>query len=152
MEIIKREITVTYFKKLVDYRRNGDKIILDENSSTKWFCNGVEYRLLCKVGFEWTNLNIPKFIYNLFKIDESKFISAVMWHNFIYSKKGKIYNFITLKDDYINRQHADRLLYSHLIKFGVETKLAKRIYTLVRLFGRFYWKDTSSNWFKRLFL
>lgn len=148
MELIK-DIVLKYFSKQTVYEPLNEKqYILIESMSTQFLLSGEFYKILARKGFIWDGATIPRFLWSLIGYHPAGLMLAPsLWHDLIYVNKGVVYNYISLKKEFISRLDCDRLFLSHMIRMGVEEKKALKMYKVIRIFGRFYWFDKTNNIF-----
>jgi hypothetical protein len=109
-------------------------------ANIRWFYKGTEYRIILQKGFRWYGLVMPRFFWKMLGfLPTSSVLQPFLWHAYMYSKKGKITNYIPIAEEHLDRKHVDRLFYCLMIKTGISENLAKKIYWGARIFGYFSW-------------
>lgn len=102
------------------------------------------FKCLVPAKYEWDGATIPRAFWSLIGLYPTGIMtSPSLLHDYIYVNKG-ILDPLNAKIR-ISRKHCDLLFYEHLKHAGLEEKKAKKIYKIVRLFGRFWWFDINSK-------
>jgi hypothetical protein len=147
-----KDVIIKYFRKDTPYEAlSNNEFRLLENVSTKFSLAEKQFRLLAKQGFIWDGATIPRFTWTFFGYYPSGLmLTPSLWHDLIYIKKGNVYNYETLKTEFISRKECDLLFLKHMLRMGVEEKKAIKMYKVIRTFGKFYWFDKTNNWFSKI--
>jgi hypothetical protein len=142
---IGENISVQNWYAKVDYTALSEKEFrLDSDHVVKWTNKTKPYKITIPKGFTWDGATVFRIFTSLIGYSRSGLLfRPSLPHDYIYVNKGWIFNQLTNEMEFVSRKHSDELFYKECRMAGVPEKDARKLYQLIRLLGRWYWRDFS---------